>query len=313
MHAILFQMALLPLTMVRFSITSLSESTFINQMVPLNRMLRMHIHLGYIMIGMVFFATCLFLGFFGLLCSDGDEEACGKFTSEIMITGYSIIGFLLLIGVTSYFRHMIPYELFYAIHHLVFVMYFVTIAHTIDVEQRKGVKDRSQTFVWFSATLLFYFCDRAAMRLNRRYTVRLLESSTVSSNNNRSNNNNNEKDNDTADDSKMIILKTKRPALFRFKPGQHAFLQIRDLKNDSSWHPFSIASDPDSSYLEFYIEVQGIKSWSGKLWKLLEKHDNDDNSNKLKVDIDIMGPYGTSLAKLGDHSHVLAMGAGTGK
>ena len=49
MHAILFQMALLPLTMSRFSIAALSDS-LVDRFIPMNRMLRIHIHLGYTMV-----------------------------------------------------------------------------------------------------------------------------------------------------------------------------------------------------------------------------------------------------------------------
>jgi predicted ferric reductase len=295
MHAILFQMALLPITMSRFSISALSES-FIDRIVPLNRTLRMHIHLGYTMIIIVFFATLFFFAFFGLLCSDGDQAFCDKFTSEIMITGYAILASLLIIGGTSYWRHKIPYELFYAIHHLVFIMYFVTIAHTLDMEQRRGIKERSQTFKWFSSTLLFYLCDRAAMHLNHRYKTRLLGSSIVSG----------------TDGSKMVILKLSRPALFRFKPGQYAFLRVDKI--DNHWHPFSIASGPDSSQLEFYIEVYGDKSWTSKLWTLLqEENEKIEVTSSLRLFVEVMGPYGTSLAKTDDFSHILAIGAGTGR
>ena len=72
----------------------------------------MHIHLGYTMILIVFWAVIFFFIFFGLMCSDGEEAFCDKFTEEIMITGYCILAFLLLVGFTSFFRHTIPYEIF---------------------------------------------------------------------------------------------------------------------------------------------------------------------------------------------------------
>ena len=84
---------------------------------------------------------------------DGEQAFCDKFTDEIMITGYFILAFLLSIGGTSYFRHSIPYELFYAIHHLVFIMYAVAVAHTFDSVQRNDQRNRSQTFRWFSVTM----------------------------------------------------------------------------------------------------------------------------------------------------------------
>ena len=85
MHAILFQMALIPLTVSRFSIAALSEST-LNRFVPLNRAVRIHIHLGYTMVSIVFLATIFFFIFFGILCADGEQAFCDKFTDEIMIT-----------------------------------------------------------------------------------------------------------------------------------------------------------------------------------------------------------------------------------
>ena len=152
MHAILFQMALIPLTMSRYTISTLSES-FVTRFVPFNRVLRMHIHLGYTMVLIVFLATAFFLIFFGVLCNRGEDDFCEKFTSEIMCTGYGILGSLLIVAATSYFRHKIPYELFYAVHHLVFIMYAITVAHTFDIQQRKGHTERSQTFKWFSASM----------------------------------------------------------------------------------------------------------------------------------------------------------------
>ena len=152
MHAILFQMALIPMTMSRFSIAALSES-ILNRFVPLNRAVRIHIHLGYTMVLIIFLATVFFFFFFGIVCADGDQAFCDKFTEEIMITGYLILATLLIIAGTSYFRHSIPYELFYAIHHVVFIMYALAILHTFDNVERNNERNRSQTFKWFSATM----------------------------------------------------------------------------------------------------------------------------------------------------------------
>jgi predicted ferric reductase len=299
MHAILFQMALIPLSMSRFSIAALSES-IVDRFVPLNRAVRIHIHLGYTMVTVVVVATLLFFGFFGAMCIDGEQAFCDKFRSEIMITGYCIFAFMLIIVGTSYFRHKIPYELFYAIHHLVFLIYITTIVHTFDNVQRKGQRSRSQTFVWFSATLIYYLCDRAAMYVSHRYQARLISSSTVSASNG----------------SRMVVLRLRRPVLFNFKPGQYAYLRLDCI--DGHWHPFSIASGPDSSTIEFYIEVCGESSWTGQLWALLDKErggvtKSDMSTSKKQMWFEVMGPYGSSLgARPGSYSHVLAIGAGTG-
>jgi predicted ferric reductase len=283
-------MALIPLTMSRFSIAALSE-TLLNRIVPLSRAQCVHIFMGNILVGVVFIATVSFLIFYGTLCIDGEQEYCRKLNSEIMWTGYSIALLVLSIGVTSHYRHQIPYEIFYAVHHLSFVLYAVTIAHTFDIKQRNNIKQRSQTFQWVSATFLYYICDRAAMHLNHRYQARIVSSSIVAG----------------CNGSKMIILKMKRPVLFNFRPGQSAFLRLTEL--DQHWHPYSIASGPDSSHLEFYIEVFDDNSWTGKLWTML-KQDGLEGGTGMRIDLE--GPYGTGLANTNDFSHALACGSGTG-
>jgi hypothetical protein len=126
MHVILFQMAILPLTMCRYCIAALggsnnnSISTILNRFIPMNRMLYIHIHLGSCMIVLVFLASALYLSFFSILCLVyDDQEYCTKLTSEIMCSGYAILACLGLVAVTSYLRHVIPYEIFYGAYRLV--------------------------------------------------------------------------------------------------------------------------------------------------------------------------------------------------
>jgi predicted ferric reductase len=102
----------------------------------------------------------------------------------------------------------------------------------------------------------------------------------------------------------------KKPILFRFSPGQFAFLRINGI--DNHWHPFSIASGPESSELEFYIEVHGKHSWTTQLWDLLDVV-TDEEISSLRMFVEVMGPYGTCLAKTEEYSHVISLGAGTGE
>ena len=98
---------------------------------------------------------------------------------------------------TAFFRHSIPYEVFYAVHFLFLAVYAIAVgeyvvvvhdgstfsppsfyvsslvycnntAHTIDVGQRSGKNNRSQTFKWFAAPLIYYLCDYAMMWFNQR-------------------------------------------------------------------------------------------------------------------------------------------------
>jgi len=304
-HAILLQMALLPLTMARFTIASLSDLAF-GRLIPLNRAVQMHIYLGYTMVALTFLATIGFFAFYGFLCAKGEQQFCDRFSSEIMITGYVIAAGTAIVSVTSYFRHQIPYEIFYVVHQSVLLIYGVTIAHTFDIVQRQGTTHRSQTFIWVSGSLLYYLCDRLACYLHNRYQVRVVSSTAVTG----------------SGGSKMVILKLTKPTLFDFKAGQYAFLRIKTpalqwhiFSNafvpmpviDQYWHPFSIASGPDAPYLEFYIEVFDEHSWTGQLWKMLD----EDEAGHFTVEV--MGPMGTSLGKTDIFSHVIAIGTGTGK
>jgi predicted ferric reductase len=101
------------------------------------------------------------------------------------------------------------------------------------------------------------------------------------------------------------LLKLKRPALFLFKPGQYAFLRAPEV--DQFWHPFSIASDPNSNDLEFYIEMYGQGTWTRGLWDALVKKGPDESFT-----MEIVGQYGVSLVNKGEYSQVVAVGSGTG-
>ena len=346
MHTILFQLAVIPLTMCRLTITKASCSIF-NKFIPLNRLLDAHIVLGYATVTLLFLSTILFLTFFGIICADGDQNFCSKFTSEIMITGYVLFAAFMSVGVTSYLRHYIPYRVFYILHHIVFAAYVLTIMHTIDNIQRKQ-GGRSQAFKWFSASILFYITDRAAMYLNHRYKSYISTSTAITSKNGK----------------KMIILQVRKPEIFHFEPGQYVHLKVPQI--GGAWKPFSIASSPDSDLLDFYIEVQKEGSWTSQLMELIEsdttylveigsatatttnptmvgldkvtsytfddrslskQHTGDGDltrttsSNSTEngfytsnkgINVEILGPYGTGLGDITQYSHGLLMGAGTG-
>ncbi len=115
-------------------------------------------------------------------------------SKSILICYPFLLSIQLLMAGTAFFRHSIPYELFYGVHFLFFAMYALAIgeydvllvillffafstdvssfcfptAHTLDIAQRSGKKDRSQTFKWFAAPLIYYICDYAAMWFNQR-------------------------------------------------------------------------------------------------------------------------------------------------
>ena len=156
-HVIHLHLALLPLTMCRYSITRLS-STFLRRYIPFDDMMKCHIFLGYVLVGLVALAFTLFMIYYTLLCTSGDQEFCNRFSSEIMITGYVVFALFMTVGVSSYYRNY-NYQRFYRIHQIVFVAFFVSIMHTIDkIHRTQG--SRSQAYKWFTMSLMIYIADR---------------------------------------------------------------------------------------------------------------------------------------------------------
>ena len=110
----------------------------------------------------------------------------------------------------------------------------------------------------------------------------------------------------------------------QFKPGQYAFLRCACI--DRTWHPFTIASRPGSSTVEFFIEVYNSGgdgrnlTWTESLWAKLCDDDSKGGAARGLCDtqtalpsFQIKGPYGTPLGTAPeDYSHCIAIGSGTG-
>lgn len=84
MHALLFQLAILPLTMCRLVVSTLS-STFLNNYIPFNEMTKCHIFIGYTFIVLLLAALLIFFLFFGVVCNSGDASFCKKVRFYIYI------------------------------------------------------------------------------------------------------------------------------------------------------------------------------------------------------------------------------------
>lgn len=142
MHVLLFQMALLPLTMCRVSLSYLNQTSF-KKVLPLNNILAVHIYLGYLVVGLSLMVTITYLAYYGILCEDegtGDDNNadgtnyCYKVSTEIFLTGIAMMVLLFLIGSVSLVRDLIPYEVFRYVHHLTLVVYGLAVLHTIDFQ-----------------------------------------------------------------------------------------------------------------------------------------------------------------------------------
>lgn len=168
MHAILLQLALLPLTMCRSLLALSSTSRLLRGTLPFEHLTQLHIFIGYLFCTIMILSVLLFFAFFGKTCADflrglDPMDGCEKMRTEIMITGCCIFGVTLLVLLSSLFRNRLRFIHFISLHHLVFVMFVLAILHTLDQEFRSATavgQARSQTVLWFGATLALYLCDR---------------------------------------------------------------------------------------------------------------------------------------------------------
>jgi ferredoxin-NADP reductase len=244
----------------------------------------------------VIISTLLFFTFFGKLCHDhnnGTEtvDMCSKFRTEIMATGLVIFGLANVILLTSYFRGRLKFEFFYYLHIImVFAMYAGTLVHTLDDEFRKGSKvgkHRSQTFRWVIGSVAIYIADRSWRYLTQESEVPVLSSHCHA-------------------DGGSVTLQILKPWWFSFLPGQYLHLQIPAI--NSMWHPFSIGSAPESSFLTVIIEVSPNQvEWTAQVAAMVR-------CGSL-VRVNIRGPFGNPVgpdANSPAAANIIAVGSGTG-
>ena len=92
MHAILFQIALIPLTMCKGTLAWLATHSPLRSAFPFEHVTEFHIFVGYVFCVLMVISVGVFFFFFGSVCSDhlnGRDPAdlCRKFSREIMFTG----------------------------------------------------------------------------------------------------------------------------------------------------------------------------------------------------------------------------------
>ena len=343
MHAILLQMAALPLTMSHHTLKLLSEIDVIQRFLPMHRIQRLHINIGYFITVMLTLAVTGFVTFFGTLCRDSreggshfkppkfkNEHDCRKFETEIFITGMMIFALTLLIAGTAIFRARIPYWVFICTHQLVFVWFAVAIAHTVDDQQRTNHRNprksdsadephtlkRSQTWPWCLGSLALYWLDRLYLSTSQRYDDSSIVKAILRE----------------TSHTKSIELHVSKPlALDGWRPGQHFLL--RDSKISPIFHPFSCCGEDENGVLKFLIKVRNEsvpllqqRTWTMAFYdrlqrvskdvdKAIEDPEEDDEDTVKRVEvvprgkadgsITLQGPYGTPPEFWKDFEHVI--------
>lgn len=205
MHAILFQLALIPLTMSRRLLALLSTDA-LGTAFPFHHIMQFHVQVGYAFCVFIIGATALFFAFFGKICHDHNRgldpaDLCEKFRTEIFATGLVTFAATSVVLITSYLRGRTTYELFYVAHFAVFLMFFFAAIHTVDIKVRTGKLERSQTLTWFGTSMALYLTDRLWSYATTK-RCRVVEVHTTR-------------------DGKALVLRLARPPDFKFYGGQY--------------------------------------------------------------------------------------------
>jgi len=347
MHAIMLQMGALPLTMSHYTLKSLSEIDVVQRFLPMHRVQRLHVNIGYFITIMLTLAVGGFLTFFGTLCRDSreggshfkppdfkNENDCVKFESEIFLTGIVIFGMTLLIAGTAIFRSRLPYWVFICSHQLVFVWFAVAIAHTVDDQQRtnhgeprksdsaneRKTLKRSQVWPWCLGSLAWYWLDRTYLSTQHRFQAQIIKAVLRETPGRR---------------SKSIELHVQKPpALQGWRPGEHFLL--RDPRISPIFHPFSCCGAMhDDLVLKFLVKVQeSSRTWRKRTWtealydrlytmaQTFKKEEAGLFRLEQKIEVvprgavdgavTLQGPYGTPPDFSADFDHVILIGSGSG-
>lgn len=278
MHALLLQMAILPIVMCSNLLTALRR-TPLGVLLPLASSTAFHQHLGAVMLFQLLGAFVVFLFHFGSLCGDGVTKFCDMFTSEIMISGYVILGLTLLVALPAlpFIRRLVPFEAFYHSHHLFILLYAATIMHTIDGDVRDRNRERSQAFKWLSGPLVLYAIDKMVTLARRLRTGPWIVMEAR-----------------TSDDPNRALLLRIKPRdeskQVSIAAGQYVKLRIPQISS-VEWHSFSVANAVSvDDYVEIFVEAVGSPtSWTSRLYNLCQGSDLEH------LRLDVAGPFGSAM------------------
>ena len=106
--------------------------------------------------------------------------------------------------------------------------------------------------------------------------------------------------------SGLTELKVSKPPGFKFKAGQYALINIKELSS-LQWHPFSISSGPKDDFLTFHISPAG--DWTKSLKEYAVKY---KKTQSQLPSVSIMGPYGAPSQHYGDYKHIMIFCTGVG-
>ena len=122
---------------------------------------------------------------------------------------------------------------------------------------------------------------------------------------------------DSGKDDRVVQIVVNNPQ-FKYSVGQYAEINIPQLSK-SEWHPFTIASAPNTKKgsngygdVEFFVKSAG--KWTGALYELASRSRNNqyENGTKVIAEVGIRGPFGAPAQNYFDYQHIVVIGSGIG-
>ncbi|TVU00335.1 hypothetical protein EJB05_54230, partial [Eragrostis curvula] len=201
------------------------------------------------------------------------------------------------------------FNTFWYSHHLFVVVYVLLIVHGQSLYLTDKFAKKS-TWMYLAVPVVLYACERLTRALRSRVRPAKIRKVAVYPN-------------------KLLTLQFSKPEGFRYKSGQYIFINCASV-SPFEWHPFSITSAPQDSYLS--VHIRSLGDWTGDLNKLFSevcrRQPTQGNTGLLQVEYDqegggptadqglpkvrIDGPYGAPAQDYQQYDVVLLVGLGIG-
>jgi predicted ferric reductase/Ca2+-binding EF-hand superfamily protein len=305
-HVLIIDTCLLLLMVCRNFLTAL-RSTWVKDIIPLDKNILFHRCIAYVIVGAtvghvyVSLANCNCTNFKCSVAHYITNAAVAQAPAEVVetvvpqyaglefweitytkiagITGHILICVMIIMYVCAIRKYRAEnFERFWYTHHLFIVFYALLIAHGTG-----AVLQPPEYYKWFVFFGTIYLVERI-IRIVRAKQKVTLESATPLP-------------------AKVLRLQMSKPKdTWKYKSGQYIFLNSPDLSK-FEWHPFTLTSCPEEPYIS--VHIRSLGNWTKKLYDYCTK---EKKTPRLYVD----GPFGSASEHVFDYEHVMLIGTGIG-
>uniref|UniRef100_A0A0E0MN96 EF-hand domain-containing protein n=1 Tax=Oryza punctata TaxID=4537 RepID=A0A0E0MN96_ORYPU len=317
-----FNMALILLPVCRNTITWLRSRTKLGAVIPFNDNINFHkVVAGGVVVGVALHGvTHLTCDFPRLLhASDAAYEPMKKYFGQTRIPDYwwfvrgveGITGVIMVVLMAvaytlahPWFRRsklsdsnplkrLSGFNMFWYSHHLFVIVYIAFVVHGVCLYINRTWWKQT-TWMYLAIPILLYAGERIfrALRSHGFTTVRIEKVAIYPGN--------------------VIAIHMSKPHGFKYKSGQYIYVNCGEV-SPFEWHPFTITSAPDDSYLSMHIRCRGdwtppMNGQSGLLRADCMSMEHHARFPKLLID----GPYGAPAQDYWKYDVLLLIGLGIG-